>query len=1360
MGAMIAQRVRGMGWKARISLVLIFTLVFSTFMHQGWYKPMPAEAAVSLIGTAYRSTGTTGPHTITNAQFSCGAGSNRLLVAVVTAEYGTANAMTMGAVKGAQTFTQAVATTATARTGVWIGYLTESQISGNTSDIVVTETAGGNSWSGSDVYLQCFSGVDQTTRIVASGTAQLASDTAATSWNFSVPYVAGGAIIFGNGNNNAGPNSISVTPATYTEWYDVAGTGYATGSGHKLFASSGTENGTITISASQRYANAVISLNAASSGNLTIGNGTNPADANAPQGSINNALDAFTLVMSAGTGTASSLTVTGNANFHATNIPTNGVKIYRDAGTVGTLDGADTLISSGSTAISGNATTVTLSAAETVTTTSANYLVVVDINPGATVANTITANISAATGSGLGTVTDNDSASATLTVTAGASLTIGQGTDPSNANAPRSSTNNALDAFTLSVSSGTGSITALTVTGSANFTSTNIPTNGVKIWRDTGTIGVLDGADAQISSSSTAISSNATTVTLASAETVTTSPANYLVTVDITAGATLAQTFTGTISAATGSGYVSTTDNDTASATLTITAAQTLTVGNGTNPANANVATGSTNKALDAFTLVLNTGTGSANTLTLTGSAQFTTTNVSNIKIYRDTGTVGTLDGSDTLVTTTYSHVGTNATITFTAPEAVSTTTASYLVVLDIAGGATPGSTLSGTITAATGTGLGTPAYNDSASATLTITAGPVATITSCAGCHGYGAIFTDGSSRNNPSGTFPGSHNTHVAVYSKLCSTCHVAPATETSTDFNHRNELIEMANPINGNSGASYGKGTSWTQTNSPSAMQGCSNTYCHSNGTSATTPPGSIPANTSTVWGGTTACNSCHGTGDPYGRPNYTDGTPKANKHQAATHAAQTCNVCHNSVTYSGGVYTPIPSLHVNGSYNLNVSLGYTAGSAAAGGTCATPGCHSGINWGGQLGCTDCHGVAQNSPAAQALDASVTQRRAIVPEFQAASNHVRNKTGGVTDADCGVCHMEGNASDGSVNGTYHKNGYVELRDPDSGSTIKQVTWGGAGAGSYSSTATDATFVRFSRNLSSSTLETAATAIQINHCLKCHDSVGAASTSARITGGSATNPFNATAASMPAGRVLDVYSQVATTNRAYHPILGKQNNGYAGGTRMSAPWNGVTKSGTTTVWGPLMTCWDCHAASGATGTITTTVTAHGSAVTSTTGTTNAVELRGYVWRTGTVSATNNTTLCVVCHAGYDTQTASNHGTGSAFTSNTNNNMTLYLRYACYYCHSSGPAKAARPTPAADAHGYNTRSTGAAFAANNYGYAFIRSEGFYGNGYTHSVANVGGTGYTATCTGFNGTNGSTNCSRNSMGNYTPGGVY
>jgi len=33
------RNAKGMKWQARSGLILIFTLIFSVFMYQGWYKP-------------------------------------------------------------------------------------------------------------------------------------------------------------------------------------------------------------------------------------------------------------------------------------------------------------------------------------------------------------------------------------------------------------------------------------------------------------------------------------------------------------------------------------------------------------------------------------------------------------------------------------------------------------------------------------------------------------------------------------------------------------------------------------------------------------------------------------------------------------------------------------------------------------------------------------------------------------------------------------------------------------------------------------------------------------------------------------------------------------------------------------------------------------------------------------------------------------------------------------------------------------------------------------------------------------------------------------------------------------------------
>lgn len=105
---------------------------------------------------------------------------------------------------------------------------------------------------------------------------------------------------------------------------------------------------------------------------------------------------------------------------------------------------------------------------------------------------------------------------------------------------------------------------------------------------------------------------------------------------------------------------------------------------------------------------------------------------------------------------------------------------------------------------------------------------------------------------------------------------------------------------------------------------------------------------------------------------------------------------------------------------------------------------------------------------------------------------------------------------------------------------------------------------------------------------------------------------------ANSTAGGVTNIARSFAVSNSSYHPVLGKQNNSYASGTRMVAPY-GVTKTaGTSTGWGVLLSCWDCHSPAGTT-TITSTITAHGGPATG---------LRGVTAVTGSPSATNMATL------------------------------------------------------------------------------------------------------------------------------------
>lgn len=688
------------------------------------------------------------------------------------------------------------------------------------------------------------------------------------------------------------------------------------------------------------------------------------------------------------------------------------------------------------------------------------------------------------------------------------------------------------------------------------------------------------------------------------------------------------------------------------------------------------------------------------------------------------------------------------------------------------------------------------------------------AAITNCAGCHDYGqpiSTYADGSSRNVPTGDFPGSHNTHVTQYNFQCSDCHVVPSSTSTINNAHANQLIEMASPIHSNAGAFYKSltTTSWARTNSPT-FNTCKNTYCHSDGTSLAT--GIIATNSSPLWGTVASgCNTCHGVGGAVdGRPFYVSGTPKMNDHQAATHLSKTCDTCHSSVTWLGSTsYSPVTTLHNNQTspYNINASMGYIF--TTTGGTCSTSGCHGPGKWGvTQFNCVTCHSSTIN--ITKGLMASTgNQRRAVSVEFFTSIGggpnvwgHARSQNlgsiGAMSPAVCVVCHMEGDPSNASPMSSYHGNGYVELRDPDTGLTIENVVWVQStvsqGGGWYTATGTPMnTMWAFRRNLASASLEPEIASTQINFCLKCHDGNGAMSTLARLgttnrSTVAALRPFNVTILSTAggtamsslgnmingSGNVVNVVKHLLTSNASYHPILGKQNNSFIRGNLLLPPWNSIVKTqGITTVgqYGNLISCWDCHGApeyawnTNGTGQLMTySVTAHGHDTTLRSG---SAPMGSIAY--GLVATTN---LCLNCHR---TQYASSNGNHaavnaygtSAFGGGGSTNMNTGTFGNCSHCHwgyaigaqanhTSLAHAAPRPLRAENAHGYNERTpnvAGSTWASGNRPYNFIRNSL---TNLSYSKTPERTTAVTGSCAGSGGT-----CNNNMGGDtYNPGGVF
>jgi predicted CxxxxCH...CXXCH cytochrome family protein len=560
------------------------------------------------------------------------------------------------------------------------------------------------------------------------------------------------------------------------------------------------------------------------------------------------------------------------------------------------------------------------------------------------------------------------------------------------------------------------------------------------------------------------------------------------------------------------------------------------------------------------------------------------------------------------------------------------------------------------------------------------------------------------------------GAHRAHLeqSAYGAAlpCASCHAVPAagnTSHATGAGTGGALATLTwSTLASGTVDPWSSGTPAAPSYTRAA--GCASTYCHGQFRNGQTGKTLVWAQDITL-----TCNSCHGTAGP------NPATPPGGSHPANS----TCATCHTGYTGT----TVNLTTHMNGRLE------------AAGGDC-----------------TGCHNSAQGT------------RRAIVPEFAGAWSHKRSAAGAVTKFDCAVCHMEGDPTTGDTTAAHQgtPGGNINLRDPDLGTEILGVTWGGTGAGTYTSTASPVAFTRFSRNLGSATLEPAVQAIMINQCLKCHDANGANSPLARVpTTGTAAKPFGTTIAGAgytgagvtalgTLGGVTDVSASFAATNSSYHPVRGKQNNSYVGNARMYAPWNALSPAkvaATTTSYGYLISCWDCHAPVAATGVQTSTVTAHGGAAT----------LRRSVW---VQSTTDN--LCIVCH---NTTAGSNdHGAGSAWASGGNSTPGSRARDACYFCHSSSIAKPARPIPAQDAHGFNAFAPAAGTdtmwpvgATNTYRpYGFMRSIAATGGRWSGTSWRPSRTpeltSGSATC-GGSGSLG-TGCGSENHGTYTPGGVY
>jgi len=242
----------------------------------------------------------------------------------------------------------------------------------------------------------------------------------------------------------------------------------------------------------------------------------------------------------------------------------------------------------------------------------------------------------------------------------------------------------------------------------------------------------------------------------------------------------------------------------------------------------------------------------------------------------------------------------------------------------------------------------------------------------SCGICHKNGSHHNSG----RPAAMDSGSHAKHLSydfltlnnryAGSYKCAICHryesQAAGTYKRCDSCHTTSAL-YARHADGKVTMQFDTAFGAATYNDTSANPGtpgngyfsCSNTYCHSNGTSVST--GVVPANVSTAWGsGVVSCDACHGY-----PPSYPNGAPKRNSHPA--HEAEPCSRCHVTTTANGSSIASFVN-HVNKAYNVapetvsGVTFTYTF--AASGGSCTNVSCHGGgtARWGSTLTCQSCH------------------------------------------------------------------------------------------------------------------------------------------------------------------------------------------------------------------------------------------------------------------------------------------------------------------------------------------------------------------------------------------------------------------
>ncbi|ACM21690.1 cytochrome c, 20 heme-binding sites [Geotalea daltonii FRC-32] len=599
-----------------------------------------------------------------------------------------------------------------------------------------------------------------------------------------------------------------------------------------------------------------------------------------------------------------------------------------------------------------------------------------------------------------------------------------------------------------------------------------------------------------------------------------------------------------------------------------------------------------------------------------------------------------------------------------------------------------------------------------------------------CSACHSAYPI--------GASGPATGGHGTHSAY---ACTNCHATGTSATaapSVANGHTDGDIDIVN-------VGYQTNVTKHPANDGYSNRTCSTT-CH--GSPYGSGAGSTPA-----WGSTGAgCGACHnvaGAFITYSSPSNQKG-PNTGSHSAhMNYGRYICDECH-----TGAVSNTVTQSYANaahGDTDIDVTnQGYPANVAKhpanSGYSTCTLACHITTTWGlNTLKCTDCHAAAITRTKGR----PGKQLAAVTAEFGKTYGHKKSTRTAVADADCIVCHLEGNFTTQKTS-KYHADGNIDLRNPDGSGEVAITDNNNAAF----------TFQRFSTSFASGTRSSAinntvASVITQKFCLTCHDSGGAANTTARAgTSPTPTAPFGG------GYTVLNAFSQFDPTNSSKHPVRAARSADYPTAARLADPYKPTGTRGTsgTKSSGVIMSCFDCHNTGQTTGMKTLrTISAHGDA--------NVLIRGGNATTNGTIYV-SSPTHCSSCHLTYTYPGHNTGATGSAFTTTSGDmNGTTFLN--CHYCHADANT-GTRPARSDNFHGTNALPTTGATATvrwlgsagtpaqvNTRPYAFIRNRMNLSN---HQPRMIGSSTYSPQCSMVSYTGGA--CSNQSGKTYTVGGTY